>query len=88
MPVYEIELSKQAAKFIDKQTPKLKKRIAQLLVKLQENPYRRDLDIKKLRHFENDYRLRIGKFRLLYTIFEERLLIYFFKADSRGDVYK
>lgn len=69
MLVYEIELSKQAAKFIEKQTPKLKKRIAQAFVKLQENPYRYDLDIRKLRHFENDYRLRIGKFRFLYTIF-------------------
>ena len=88
MPTYDLELHKKVAKFIDKQPPKLKIRIASALEKLQENPYREDFDIKKLKNLDQDYRLRIGKFRFLYTIFENRLLIYMYKADSRGDVYK
>ncbi len=88
MPTYDLELHKKVAKFIDKQPPKLKIRIASALEKLQENPYREYFDIKKLKNLDQDYRLRIGKFRFLYTIFENRLLIYMYKADSRGDVYK
>jgi len=86
--VYKLEIKKQPAKYIDKRNPKEKVRIAQAFSKLQENPYRRDLDIKKMRGHANDYRLRIGKYRFLYTIIENRLLIYMYKADTRGDVYK
>jgi len=86
--VYKLEIKKQPAKYIDKRNPKEKVRIAQAFSKLQENPYRRDLDIKKMRGHANDYRLRIGKYRFLYTIMENRLLIYMYKADTRGNVYK
>lgn len=86
--MYKLEIKKQPAKYIDKRNPKEKVRIAQAFSKLQENPYRRDLDIKKMRGHANDYRLRIGKYRFLYTIMENRLLIYMYKADTRGDVYK
>ena len=86
--MYELEISKQVAKFIDKRTRKEKARIAQALSRLQENPFRGDLDIQKLKGYPNDYRLRIGKYRFLYTIIENRLLVYMYKADTRGDVYK
>ncbi len=86
--MYKLEIKKQPAKYIDKRNPKEKVRIAQAFSKLQENPYRRDLDIKKMRGHANDYRLRIGKYRFLYTIMENRLLIYMYKADTRGNVYK
>lgn len=86
--MYELLIKKQSAKFIDKRTPREKIRIAEALSKLQENPYRKDLDIKQLKGYRNDYRLRIGKYRFLYTIINSRLLIYMYKACTRGDVYK
>ena len=36
----------------------------------------------------NHYRLRIGKYRFLYEVLESEILIYAYKADSRGDIYK
>lgn len=63
-------------------------KIAQSFFLLRQNPYRSDLDIKKLINTKNDYRLRIGKYRFLYTIFENRMLISMYKADTRGDIYK
>ncbi|WP_366141588.1 hypothetical protein [uncultured Helicobacter sp.] len=32
--------------------------------------------------------MRIGKYRILYEIRDEEILIYAYDADSRGDVYK
>jgi mRNA-degrading endonuclease RelE of RelBE toxin-antitoxin system len=32
--------------------------------------------------------LRIWKYRFLYEIIEDKILIYFYDADSRWDVYK
>ncbi len=86
--MYELEIKRQPGKFIDKRTPKERIKIAKALSKLRENPYRKDLDIKKLKGIENDYRLRIGKYRFLYSIIKNRLLIYMYKADTRGDIYK
>ena len=86
--MYEIEIKKQVAKFINKRLPNERIKIAQSFLLLRENPYGGDLDIKKLTNTKNDYRLRIGKYRFLYTIFENRLLISMYKADTRGDIYK
>ncbi len=34
------------------------------------------------------FRLRVGKYRFLYTVIDDEILIYVYKADSRGDIYK
>jgi mRNA interferase RelE/StbE len=85
--MYEISIKKQVTKFLRKQPLWVSQKFEKALIMLKENPYRRDLDIKKLRGFENDYRLRIGNYRFLYKIIQNRLLIYMYKAGSRGDVY-
>ena len=38
--------------------------------------------------FKNSYRLRISKFRVIFKIENNELLIEVIKAGSRGDVYK
>jgi mRNA interferase RelE/StbE len=43
-------------------------------------------DIKPLTGRKNEYRLRVGKFRILFFISNEE--IYIFKIDTRGDIYK
>lgn len=86
---FEIYLSKDVRKFLDKRDSKFIKKLKELFEKLGENPYNHpELDIKKLRNIDADYRLRVGKYRLLYSVLEEKILIYIYRADSRGDVYK
>ena len=57
--------------------------------KLEINPYpsNSELDIKKLKNCE-EYRLRIGKYRFIYQIKNNVLIIIMEKADGRGDIYK
>ncbi len=56
---------------------------------LKNNPYNHpDLDLKKMVNSTNDYRIRIGKYRFIYAVIESKILIYVYKADSRGSVYK
>lgn len=47
-------------------------------------------DIKKLydKTYNDVFRLRIGKYRAIFRIINNEILIYVFIIDSRGDVYK
>ena len=86
---YQIIFEKQVKKFIEKQDKTLKSRFKKVFLKLMENPYPKNqtLDIKKLKGCE-EYRLRIGKYRFIYQIKDDVLVIVMEKADSRGDIYK
>lgn len=86
---YKLIFEKQVKKFIEKQDKTLKSRFKKVFLKLMENPYpnNQTLDIKKLKGGE-EYRLRIGKYRFIYQIKDDVLVIVMEKADSRGDIYK
>lgn len=84
---YAIKYAKQVEKFLDKHKD-LQPKVLSALEQIAQNPFDNALDIKKLQGEEHKYRLRIGKYRLLYEIIDEQILIYAYKAQSRGDVYK
>ena len=85
--MYDLKFSKQAKKFIEKRDAKTRKQFKNVFLKLAENPYRDDLDVKKMKNADA-FRLRIGKYRFIYTIDNDKVLIVVEKGDSRGDVYK
>ena len=84
---YAIKYAKQVEKFLDKHKD-LQPKVLSALEQIAQNPFDNALDIKKLQGESHKYRLRIGKYRLLYEIIDEQILIYVYKAQSRGDVYK
>jgi mRNA interferase RelE/StbE len=86
---YNLIFKKQVKKFIEKQDKNLKNRLKEAFLNLGDNPYPTNdsLDIKKLKAC-SEYRLRIGKYRFIYQIEEDVLIIIMEKADSRGDIYK
>jgi len=55
---------------------------------LSLDPYDNNLDIKVLQWLPSCYRLRIWDYRFLYEIIEDNLIITFFDAWNRGDIYK
>ncbi|NLN49083.1 MAG: type II toxin-antitoxin system RelE/ParE family toxin [Clostridiales bacterium] len=44
-------------------------------------------DVKKLKGTTDDYRLRIGQFRVVFNKDKEMLIINVLHIDTRGDVY-
>jgi mRNA interferase RelE/StbE len=86
---YRIELHKRVERFLRKQDRTFLKRVDFVFTKLSENPLNfRELDIKQLEGGSNDYRIRVGKYRFIYTIIEDKLIVYIYDGGSRGDVYK
>ena len=88
--MFEIEFSKNFAKNLDKLQIKTVKRFYSDLNLITVNPFPSNerVDIKKLQGQNNHYRLRVGKYRFLFTIIDNKLIIYFYDLGSRGDIYK
>ncbi|EAK0839494.1 type II toxin-antitoxin system RelE/ParE family toxin [Campylobacter upsaliensis] len=90
--MYKVKTSKQFDKFLAKHQD-IQAKVFESFETIAQNPYEAKLDIKKLqgKKFQcrtNHYRLRISKYRFLYEVLEREILIYAYKADSRGDIYK
>ncbi|MCD7864244.1 MAG: type II toxin-antitoxin system RelE/ParE family toxin [Lachnospiraceae bacterium] len=82
MQIYKIKFEKAAQKFLDKQDKSQRIRLYKAICQLPEGT-----DIKKLKGC-NLLRLRVGDFRIIYTIEEEIKIITIENIDNRGDVYK
>ncbi|EBK2059941.1 type II toxin-antitoxin system RelE/ParE family toxin [Salmonella enterica subsp. enterica] len=85
---YSIEFYKEALKYLQRLDKPSRIRIVQHLEILSENPFHPELDIKRMRGTSEEYRLRVGSFRIIYTIEDKQLIIHVLKIGSRGDVYK
>ena len=84
--MYKIELKREPEKFIRKQSKKIQIQIISALRKLQKYPHSRQA--KKLSGLDELYRIRVGDYRIVYTIREKKLLILVLRIAHRKDVYK
>ena len=85
MGKYRIEIKKSAVKEISKLPKTDLKKVLRKIELLSENP--RPHGAIKL-SAEEKYRLRVGKYRILYQIFDNKLVIVVVKVRHRKDVYK
>ena len=85
MSNYQIELSKNAIKFLQKLDKKSLYRIQGAIELLGENP--RPPKSKKLTN-KIYWRVRVGDYRIIYEIRDNRLLIVIIKIAKRSDIYK
>ena len=76
----EILFEKEAAKHINRLDKATKQRVKQAIDRLPDG------DVRKLQGFLNDYRLRVGKLRILFSIEENMILIK--DVLPRGQAYK
>lgn len=81
--MYKIIIKKKAKKFIDRLPVNEKKRIACAIAQL---PYGED--IKKLQGYDDLFRLRVGAYRIIYSIDNGELIVYVVDAGNRGEIYK
>ncbi len=82
---YQILVKRSAEKELAALSPQMRERIAERLLALEENP--RPLDIKKLREQEG-YRLRVGDYRVLFTIDDSARLVYIYAVGHRRKIYR
>jgi len=84
--MYKVIISKQLLKSLDKihvnYLPSIKKAINDL----EENP--RPFGSTKLTGSNNHYRIRVGVYRIVYSIKDDILVVEVIKIDHRRNVYR
>ena len=86
MANYRIELSATAEKQIRKLGQENQIRVLRAIKRLGGEPH--PPGSRKLRGYEDVYRIRVGTFRVLYSIENDRLLIIVLKVGHRKDIYR
>ncbi len=79
---YRIEFDKRAIKFIAKQPQAQKERLFRAIYRLPDSG-----DIKALQARSDYFRLRVGDYRVIYTVDRNVLTVRVVEVGNRGDVY-
>ena len=86
MARFEIEITRSAEKRLGAVPRADQKRLAQAMLALAEEP--RPRGARKLTGYEDVFRIRVGRYRVLYSIEENRLVVLILKVGHRSDVYR
>lgn len=85
MNIYQVEISRDAIKFLKKLDKKTLYLIQGVIELLSQNP--RPPKSKKLTN-KNYWRVRVGDYRIVYEIKDKNLIIVVIRIANRSDVYK
>lgn len=80
---YQIILEKPAQKFLKRLNKVDKERILKAIYRLPEGE-----DIKKLKGHQDLLRMRVGDYRIIYTVDNGKLIVCIVDVGNRGDIYK
>jgi len=84
--MYIIELTNHSKKFLKKCDSSLYQRIREKIKKLQEEPFPQSCKMVEGRK-EKTFRVRVGDYRILYSVFTENNTIIIQDIDKRLHVY-
>ena len=83
---YTVILERQVEKVLRRLPGEVLIRVDRLLLGLADDP--RPAGCKKLKGYENLYRLRAGDLRIVYAIEEDRLIVLVVEIAPRGQAYR
>ena len=86
MASYSIEISRTAEKQLKKLPKDEQQRVATAITALGLDPYPQGS--RKLMGYDVVFRIRIGRYRVLYSVSAQKLLIIILKIGHRKDVYR
>ncbi len=84
--MYSVEITRDAIKALRKMPRNVATLIREKIGALAINPYAPNNNVKKLKGAD-DYRLRVGDWRVVYTLKDDRLVIVVIRIAPRGGVY-
>ena len=89
MPNYRIVVHRNVDKFLDRMDEKAKKGVLQKILYLETFPNPNEhLDIMKMEGQKDFYRLRTGKFRVMFSVDKTTQTIIILKISEREAAYE
>ncbi|MEK6525383.1 MAG: type II toxin-antitoxin system RelE/ParE family toxin [Nitrospirota bacterium] len=82
---YTLRVRRSAEKELDRLPESIHERLSRRILGLEDNP--RPQGAKKLSNRE-EYRLRVGQYRVLYTIDDEHKIVEIVAVGHRREVYR
>ncbi len=86
MARYSLEIKPSAGKELDALDDALFARIDRKIMTLAENP--RPPGCKKLKGYKDQWRVRVGDYRVVYTVDDQKLLVEVTRIRHRSEVYE
>lgn len=84
--MYRLNIKRSAEKDLQRLPPKIFQRINSRILLLREEPY--PSGVKMLKGNFNGWRIRVGDYRVVYTLDEELKTITIIRVRHRRDVYR
>lgn len=86
MARYELEISRTAEKQLRRLHDADQRRVARKMPNLAHDPLSRGA--RKLAGYDDIFRIRVGPYRILYSVGAATLIILLLKVGHRGDIYR
>ena len=84
--MYEVEFTRPALKELQKIDKDAQRSILGKIETLKRDP--RPRGTEKLKGHNDRFRVRVGNYRIIYTIIENKLLIIILHLGNRKDIYR
>ncbi len=84
--MFSVEFSSDAKKFLKKAERQIAERIVKRIRKLREDPFPSDVK-RVVGKKDKIFRVRVGDYRIQYSVFYERNLIFISDIDKRGRAF-
>jgi mRNA interferase RelE/StbE len=86
MTEYKVQITSTAERHLKRLSKADQRRVVSVVTGLTDDP--RPRGCRKLRGYDDVFRVRVGVLRILYAIEEDRLLILVLKVGHRKAVYR
>ena len=86
MGPHEVEVSRTAEKQLRRLPRGDQERVVRKMLLLAEDPFPQGA--RKLTGYDDVYRVRVGRYRILYSVSRRRLVIVILKVGHRRDIYR
>lgn len=83
---YSIQITPRARKDIRGLDRKTRRRINEAILSLAQNP--RPLGVRKLKGAEGLWRIRVGPYRVIYEIRDNKIVVIIVRVRHRRDAYR
>ncbi|MCP4641908.1 MAG: type II toxin-antitoxin system RelE/ParE family toxin [bacterium] len=83
---YEVRFAPKAVRQLRKLSKPVQRRVFEHVEALVDNP--RPAGCTKLSGAEGFYRIRVGEYRVIYTIEDQKLIVLVVKIGDRKDIYR